>query len=407
MVSQALSWVVSWTLMLLLGLAVTLALVGCESAERQAATPPLATPQAIPPQPASQDDPATQAEALAQRLEAQYAAAGVSSAESWDPQQIDESFDPFAGAKPLPAQRPATPVAEASPEAAWLNGQPDPKAMSEPVNPAAALDEAAGLPPTVGFSQPAPAEPAPLTRAQLMQRLHDQLALADEPALARAVTAAALSLADPDHELDPTLLESLKPMQREAVERLHTVFLRLQSQAADPEMIDRTALGLGFDRKSLETLLADAFGQAPLTISHADLCRSVAGYGVYEPMGSHNFLSGQVNRAIIYVEVEDFAAAPVGDDQHEVKLVQELVLYKESDGLAVWRHEPTQIVDRSRNRRRDFYIVQMISLPARLSEGRYRLKIRVNDEHGQSVDETTLKLQVVADAGLLQDSAMP
>jgi hypothetical protein len=258
---------------------------------------------------------------------------------------------------------------------------------------------AAGLPPQ--FVEPTPQPPAPLTRAQLLEELHEQLAATDEPALARAVTAAALSLADPQHALDPAVLEPLKPLQREAIERLQQVFIQVQKNAADPDTIDRAALGLGFDRKSLETLLADAFGQAPLTISHADLCRSVAGYGVYEPMGSHHFLSGQVNRAIVYVEVDDFAAAPLDDEMYEVRLVQELILYKEDDGLAVWRHEPTQIVDASRNRRRDFYIVQMISLPARLGEGRYRLKVRVSDQHGDAVDETTLRLQVVADASLL------
>ena len=94
------------------------------------------------------------------------------------------------------------------------------------------------------------------------------------------------------------------------------------------------------------------------------------------------------------------------EGQREVRLTQELILYKESDGLAVWRHEPTQIVDVSRNRRRDFYVVQMITLPARLSEGRYRLKVRLTDQHGDSVDETTLRVQIVADSGLLTDETV-
>ena len=110
-------------------------------------------------------------------------------------------------------------------------------------------------------------------------------------------------------------------------------------------------------------------------------------------------------RQIVYVEVEDFVAAPTDDDKREVRLTQELILYKESDGLAVWRHEPTQIVDVSRNRRRDFYVVQMIALPARLGEGRYRLKVRLTDQHGDSIDETTLSVQVVADAGLINADA--
>jgi hypothetical protein len=189
------------------------------------------------------------------------------------------------------------------------------------------------------------------------------------------------------------------------VHRLHKLFVNLAEKAADPATADRTAMGSGFDRKALEAALNDALGQAPLTINYATLCRSVAGYGVYEPMGEHNFLSGQPNRAIVYVEVEDFVAAHLDDGLREVRLMQELILYKEHDGLAVWRHEPTQIVDASRNRRRDFYVVQMITLPARLGEGRYRLKVRLTDQHGDAVDETTLRIQIVADAGLLAEAA--
>ena len=219
--------------------------------------------------------------------------------------------------------------------------------------------------------------------------------------MAKAVTAAALSLAQPDQRLDPRLLEPLKPMQREAVERLHALLVGLREQAARRDVAERAALGRAFDRKSLESAINDAFEAMPLTIVHAQLCRSVGGYGVYEPMAGSSFLSGRANRAIIYVEVEDFATAALDDGHREVRLMQELILYKEHDGLAVWRHEPTQIVDVSRNRRRDFYVVQMITLPARLSEGRYRLKVRLTDQHGGAVDETTLRLQIVADADLL------
>ncbi|CAN0385772.1 unnamed protein product [Laminaria digitata] len=252
-------------------------------------------------------------------------------------------------------------------------------------------------PPVVGETR------LPLTRAELLEELAHQIQQSDDPELAQAVTAAALSLADPNRELDARLLEPLKPMQREAVERLQRLFVSLHQSAAAPDAARTAATGGLFHRKALDEALADAFGEAPISIVYADLCRSVAGFGVFEPMGSHNFLSGRSNRAIVYVEVEDFVAARIDDDQREVRLTQELILYKENDGLAVWRHEPTQIVDVSRNRRRDFYVVQMITLPSRLSEGRYRLKVRLTDQHGDSVDETTLRVQVVADTGLLGD----
>ena len=67
----------------------------------------------------------------------------------------------------------------------------------------------------------------------------------------------------------------------------------------------------------------------------------------------------------------------------------------------MWKQPATQIVDESRNKRRDFFVVQLIRLPARLGVGKYRLKVRINDLHGGSIDETTLPIQLVADKTIL------
>ncbi len=416
--TEAWTWMLSWTLMLALGLLATLMLVGCESGGGGAATPSLATsptsstatgPDAAV---ASRGDSALADEtrALAERL-----AASIDSTPGDD---LDPSFDPFADAMPFPTERPEpTPVVTPQPDLpapadralALLNQQPDPAIMTDVPGGALELRRATVV--------PMPAVSMPMSREELLAELSAQIRASDDPALAQAVTAAALSLAQPDHQLDPAVLEPLKPMQRDAVERLHTLFLGIQRRAIEQDAESPTSRvqvggptttgGGGFDRKSLDEALADAFGEMPVTIVHAALCRSVSGYGVYEPMDSHNFLAGQNNRVIVYVEVEDFAAAKLDNDRREVRLNQELILYKEDDGLAVWRHEPTQIVDVSRNRRRDFYVVQMITLPARLSAGKYRLKVRITDQHGDSVDETTLKIHVVADARLLGPEVTP
>ncbi|MEM9914206.1 MAG: hypothetical protein AAF911_04525 [Planctomycetota bacterium] len=410
--TEAWTWMLSWTLMLALGLVATLMLVGCESPSGGAAAPSLATSgnPAAAPTPKNNSALADETLALAERLTAAIDAAPGSGVED----DFDSAFDPFADAMPFPADRPeATPNASPNPASATsaadrqasalLNQQPDPVAMVDVPGGAYELRPATVV--------PMPEVQKPLSRQDLLAELSAQVRASDDPALAKAVTAAALSLAQPDHQLDPAVLEPLKPMQRDAVERLHTLFLGIHQRAVEQGTASPTSRvqvggpittgGGGFDRKTLDEALADAFGEMPVTIVHADLCRSVSGYGVYEPLDSHNFLTGRNNRAIVYVEVEDFAAAKLDNDRREVRLTQELILYKEDDGLAVWRHEPTQITDVSRNRRRDFYVVQMITLPARLSAGKYRLKVRITDQHGDSVDETTLKIHVVADARLL------
>ncbi|MEM8739629.1 MAG: hypothetical protein AAGG38_14295 [Planctomycetota bacterium] len=420
MFTGAVSWVVSWSLMLVIGLVATLALVGCETAAGPRAAPSLATEPASAPAadlpPRGEQALADRTRALADRLNSQISDIAEAQARSTPPDPIDGSLDPFAGAPPAvrsanpapPAPRvPAEMSPPGAPEVDWLGSGDNAPPAARAASPAAAPAAEVTVLPVV---LPAP-EPSSLSRDQLLAAIMDQLRASDDPALAQAVTAAALSLAHPGRKIDPRLLDPLKPMQREAVERLHQLFLNIHDQATAASQTDGQSLpggavasgGGGFDRKTLDRALADAFGSMPVTIVHADLCRSVSGYGIYEPLAGHNFLAGQANRAIVYVEVEDFDTQAADQDQREVRLTQELIVYKEDDGLAVWRHEPTDIVDVSRNRRRDFYVVQMITLPARLSAGRYRLKIRITDQHGDSVDETTLRVNVVADPSLLSD----
>ena len=89
------------------------------------------------------------------------------------------------------------------------------------------------------------------------------------------------------------------------------------------------------------------------------------------------------------------------DGQYEVKLAQQVSLYNEADGLEVWRHPSVQIVDRSRNRRRDFFEVQLIKLPPQLNVGKYRLKVRVTDYHADCIDEASMPIRFVADQTLV------
>jgi len=50
------------------------------------------------------------------------------------------------------------------------------------------------------------------------------------------------------------------------------------------------------------------------------------------------------------------------------------------DGRSVWQHQEPDIVDTSRQRRNDFFLAQMVALPATLEPGEYVLKVSVQDE---------------------------
>ncbi len=248
-------------------------------------------------------------------------------------------------------------------------------------------------------TQPKPAEPIEAITKPLLQDRQALLALLrtairtdDDPAMDKALAAAALTLTDPERVLDPLDLAPLEPQQRDQVLRYHRLIVMLAQQlsGANGELDAQAVMG----RVQL------LFGEHPIKISTAALCRRVRGYGVYEPFESHTFLAGRAQPMIVYAELEHFHTTQNENGLYEVKLAQEVVLYNETDGLMVWQQPQVEIVDESRNQRRDFFVVQMIRLPARLTVGKYLMKVRVEDLNGGSLDEQTLPIQIVADQSL-------
>jgi len=241
-------------------------------------------------------------------------------------------------------------------------------------------------------STPVAKLPSP-TMPELLAQLLQQLRCRDDAPLVKALNAAALSVVDSERGLDPDFLEPLSSRQRAHVDRYYQMLTMLKSQlATDPD--DR---GLGHLVEQVNGLFPDppVAPDPPVKLSSVQLCSRVSGYGVYELIKPERFLAGREHQMIVYTELDHFDTVSTNSGEHEVKLNQELELY-DHDGLMVWRHEPVQIVDRSRNKRHDFFTVQLISLPARLTVGQFYLKVRIRDEHGQSRAEHTVDLEIVA-----------
>lgn len=313
-------------------------------------------------------------------------------------QRIAQAIEPSQGqasqAPPVLWIEPNTPVPSPISSAQAVAQPPQPQVdQAQPLaaEPAASTQPTAVLPPDEPAAQPAA---LPLSRKELFLRLWNDLDQSDEPAWNRALAAAVLSVADAGQPLDVRFLEGLDPAQKDLVQRYRQIVLTMKEQ------LQQHSGSLTYDQ--LQQRLDELLGQQPIDIRRVALCRRVMGYGVYEPFDSNTFLAGRDQKMILYAELDQYRSVLTADDEYEVKLQQEVVLYNEADGLAVWRQEPVQIVDRSRNRRRDFFVVQLIHLPARLGVGKYRLKLRVTDLHGGSIDETTTPIQIVADPALVQ-----
>lgn len=245
---------------------------------------------------------------------------------------------------------------------------------------------------TTAIAAPAPDIHPPVDQKTLTRVLLDQIRQSDDPALIKALNASAACLINDERDLPAAVLEPLDPRQRELVEQYHQAIFDLARQiAAGDESLSTSRM---------TARLADAFSEQPLVIRSARLCRRVDGFGVYEPFAAESFLAGRDQPMIIYLELEHFKSIRQ-TEFHEVRLAQEIVLYNEADGLAVWRLPKETIVDRSRNQRRDFYTVKLIRLPARLGVGKYILKMTVSDLHSGTVAETSLDVRLVADETLV------
>jgi hypothetical protein len=138
--------------------------------------------------------------------------------------------------------------------------------------------------------------------------------------------------------------------------------------------------------------------QGELTIPTARLCTKVDGYGMYKEIDPARFSAGVEHPVIIYCEVENFASQLNDAKLWETRLSQEAVLYTDT-GMQIWPDKVTPIaaVDTCRNRRHDFFMVNIIHLPGDLTIGRYLLKVTISDELANRVAESTVPLEIVAE----------
>lgn len=234
----------------------------------------------------------------------------------------------------------------------------------------------------------------PTARPDIIQpTIFEHIDAASATDFEKALRVVNVNLADPQRAKPDCYIAALNPEQQHAV-RLYQDLVRVtyDQLVADAGRLDRDAFTARLD---------ELFGQQPIAIRDLRLCRRVNGYGVYEPFETATFLAGREQRMIVYLELDDFAALDRGDGRFVVDLQQEVTLYS-SDGLAVWRNEPVQITDVSANRRRDFFVVQLVKLPQRLNVGRYRMKVRVTDLNGGSIDEQGIDLDFVADRAMVE-----
>jgi hypothetical protein len=229
---------------------------------------------------------------------------------------------------------------------------------------------------------------------ELSSELYRRGAYSDMP-LRELLLIAATTLVTPDRGLATEALPGLTDREREILAAWQSFCARvgpLLAETGDPEVLvqEIEALHRALDR------------QPELVVAQASLCTRVGGFGDYDEFtrnaeGHYAFLAHSEQQAVVYVEIEDFSSEANEQGQWVTELAQQLVVISERDGIPVWREDWQAGVDLSRKRREDFFIVQVITLPERLSVGRYNLKIRIRDDHSGAEAEATIDFEMVAD----------
>lgn len=318
----------------------------------------------------------------------------------------DPAVDRLAQALDQHAQIASSRVSDAQmsdplPQVKWLDLTPAPSPTPQPVS---RVDKVPTIAPKPVPTHVAATAKVPIVQvastpivsasdtATLTHQLADNIRLSEQTPLQKALALSSLSLSCNQNLLTQEDIKELNAVQMQQLRKMHSLVLQtLAKQTSN-----------GTEAKDHQSAMNDQitklFGPDATRIGKVEFCRTVSGYGVYEPFESTTFMAGIEQPLILYVELENFNSLYDGQ-QYRVRLSQQVALYTDADGVRVWHLPQEEIIDVSRNKRRDFFTVQLLHLPARLGVGKYRLKVRIHDINASSYDEITMPITLVASQG--------
>lgn len=224
----------------------------------------------------------------------------------------------------------------------------------------------------------------------LSKELYQEASYADMP-LRELLLIAATTLVSPERALSPDAIPGLTERERELLSRFQSFFTELGNGLDGSRSADDVIVA------SLESLRRSLSTEPRLELGTLALCRRVGGFGDYDAFSKNAFLGHAEQQAIVYIEIAGFTSETNAKGEWVTELSQQLVIYSERDGIPVWREDWQSAVDVSKNKRNDFFVVQIITFPKALSVGKYYLKVRVRDEKSRAEAEGSIPFEMVAD----------
>ena len=146
--------------------------------------------------------------------------------------------------------------------------------------------------------------------------------------------------------------------------------------------------------------------RADLVVTNAALCRTIRGWGNYEPISPLRLPAGVDNWPGLYYEIENFSSRLDANNMWATKMRQDVAIY-DSDGKLVWQWPNEAVTDLCRNRRHDFFFARQVKSPIKLPAGRYILKISLTDAGAGRVAESSITLTMTPPAAVPPAPAGP
>ena len=252
--------------------------------------------------------------------------------------------------------------------------------------------------------EPLPDERLRQLLVELSREAYHHATYSDVP-LRQLLVIVAQAIISPDRQLQVDAIPGLTDREREVLSAMQAFYTDVGERllkAGDPEVLVT----------ALAELKKELAKEPQLRLSHAALSSRVSGFGAYDEFkkneaGRYVFLAHSRQQAVVYVEIEEFQSELNTNSEWVTELSQQLVIFSDRDGIPVWRQPWRSVVDVTKNRRHDFFVVQVITLPDKLSVGRYQFKISVRDERSGAEAEATLEMDMVADPSLTTIGRLP
>jgi hypothetical protein len=213
--------------------------------------------------------------------------------------------------------------------------------------------------------------------------------IAERPTLA---TALALNLLDnaEGRAPDPGFNKNLSPNDQRLLQDLTSVLQSMSASASTASLLSERAAPLIETVKKWQPALS---GEKDLALPVLALASRVDSFGVYQKLDP-KFAAGQKHVVIIYCEVANFVPEKTADGWYDTRLSQQETLATD-DGLLLWRPNAEDVEDRSRNHRKDFYLVKKLTIPDNLAVGKYALRMSVTDKNSHKIAVVSLPIEIV------------